>query len=150
MSRKEFEAYLHSTLEVFRFLFAGSKIATSIDDIYEDELKHALAIIPEDSIEAVCHGILIFKAVYDSIEFDALKDRLKAIGFDIDLKIDLYSLAISSVKEHISDSKIRAGIISLITKCKPILECFSLALKDPLKYVSKLAAATSKKYDDIL
>ena len=150
MSRKEFEGYLHSALETFRFLFAGTRISVSIDDTYEGELKRALSIIPEDSIEAVCHGILIFKSVYESIAFDSLNDKLKALGFNIDLDVNLYKLALNMVKEKIDDAKIRAGVVSLIKKCKPIIDCFSLALNEPTKYLSKLAAASSKKYDDIL
>lgn len=150
MSRKEFEGYLHSALTTFRSLFEGTEIAKKIDDIFESELKRALAIIPEDSFEAVCHGILIFKAVYDSIAFDKLNDKLTSIGFDINLEIDLYKLALDMIKEKITDTKIRSGIISLVKKCKPIIDCFSLALSEPTKYLSKLAIASSTKYDDIL
>lgn len=150
MSRREFEEHLHQALEVFRALFDGSRVARSIDSIYEEELKRALIIIPEDSIEAVCHGIQIFKAVYDSLAFDSLNTKLSELGFDIKLDLNLYKIAISIVKEKIEDARMKNGIISLIKKCKPVIDCFSLALKDPSKYVSKLAMASGHEYDGIL
>lgn len=145
-----FTQHIHSALELLRYIFDGQSRVKKIDDIYEEELIHSLSIIPEESLESVCHGIDIVKCIYDSINFKTMNEKMKDLGYPIDLKIDLYKILEEQIKTRIDDVRMRSGIMTILKKCKPLLDCFSVALKDPLKYLSKLGKTSDSKYDSIL
>lgn len=148
--RRLFTQHIHSALELLRYIFEGQKRARLIDNIYEEELIRSLSIIPEDSLESVCHGIDIVKCVYESINFTTMNEKMARLGFPIDLRIDLFKLLEEQVKIRIDDPRIQSGVSVILKKCKPILDCFSVALREPLKYLNKLGKTSDSKYDSIL
>lgn len=147
--RSTLEKHLHTTFEILRYIFDKTPQVKKIDDIYEEELMRSLSIIPDESLESVCHGIEIIRAIYDSLDFSKLTKKFKNIGFDIDMRLNLYSILLAQTNEKITDAEIKSGIITILKKCKPLLDVLSSALKDPLRYIEKLGKDAGKEYDDI-
>lgn len=150
--RSLFKEQIHYTLEIFRHLFADSEIIKSIDGIYEEELMRKIDLIPETAAEKVCKGTEIFKTIYKNIKFAELCEDFTSLPFPVNLKLDVYSLVIKGVddKTRISNSKIRATVVTIIKYCKPILDCFTLALSDPTKYLKVIGDSDLSKYDSLI
>lgn len=143
---------IHHTLEVFRDLFKDSDTVKTIDATYESELMRKIDIIPELALEKVCKGTAIFKAFYKSISFKALTDDFEKLGFPVNLRLNVYELVIKGVDnpQRIKNSKARAATVAIIKYCKPILDCFTLALSDPIKYLKKIGETDLSEYDHLL
>lgn len=143
---------IHHTLEVFRYLFADSTIIRSIDDIYEEELMRKVDLIPEAAADKVCKGIDVFIAFFKAINFKDLTSNLSSLPFPVNPKVDVYKLTLRGVddKNKIKNSTIRSAVVVIIKQCKPILDCFTLALSDPVKYMILLGETDMSDYDHIL
>lgn len=151
MSEKiEFEQKLRKILDVFRYIFKDDPIVKKIDRTYEDEIFSIFHQVPDSYFEDINHGIEIFKNIYLSIDLKELNERLKVLPFPIKLDMDVYKYSIDTIKGNFTDAKIRAGLISIAKKCKPILDCFTYAVNDPLKYLSKLIPINDSRLDSIL
>ena len=138
--RSLFKEQIHYTLEIFRHLFADSEIIKSIDGIYEEELMRKIDLIPETAAEKVCKGTEIFKTIYKNIKFAELCEDFTSLPFPVNLKLDVYSLVIKGV----------ATVVTIIKYCKPILDCFTLALSDPTKYLKVIGDSDLSKYDSLI
>ena len=143
---------IHRTLEVFRYLFTDSDIITQIDSIYEEELMRKVDLISDDAADKVIKGMDVFIAFYKNLSFSSLSKDIETLGFPVNLKVDVFKLTINGVDDQsrIKNSKIRAAVVAIIRHCKPILDCFTLALSDPVKYLKKIGEADVSQYDSLL
>lgn len=153
MSKRELIEELKTALAIFREIFKTTpRLLRSIDDIYEDELITTIEALPmpKEAIDSAMNSIYVIKSVLGSIHFDELKTKLEAASFDLHLEANLYNLAITYAKTKIKDKEIKGFLISILKKCKPIVDCVSEVLANPLTYIEFLAKFRSNDFDDLL
>lgn len=138
-------------LGVFREMFKDEKkTVKNIDKVYENQLIKTIEAlpIPQTGIQAICDGIYAFKCFVKSIHFAEFKKYLGTATFKISLDADVY-LTVFKLIEKIKDPIIKNFLISLLKKCKPIFDCFTVLVADPLKYVGFLASFENNDYDSL-
>lgn len=143
---------LHKAFNVFRYLFQdNAKILKKIDEIYEKEIEKELAIIPDAALSDVVDGIYWAKAILSSIDYGKLDEQMKKAPFKVSLRFNVYKRLQQNVSESsvISDGKIKSFVLALIKKCKPILDCFTLTLLEPLKYIDLARIMTEDEMGDM-
>lgn len=136
---------LHIVLESIKALEAGPY--TKLDKDYEEELMKELTVIPEYALESIAHGIDVFKCIYGSLNFRELLERLRTLPYDLTLRFNVYEKLKKQVSE-ITDKRIKSFLVALLRKCKPILDCLTVIIENPLDYLHKLALP--HELDDIL
>lgn len=137
-------------LGVFREMFKeDKKTVKNIDKFYEEQLIKTIESlpIPDDAVQATCDGIYAFKCFVKSIHFDEFKRYLGTATFKISLDTDVYQTVLNLVMK-IKDTIIKNFLVSLMKKCKPIFDCFTVLVRDPLKYVEFLATFERKNEID--
>ena len=153
MSKKDLVKELKDALCIFREIFKSTpKILGNIDDVYEEELVSLINSLPmpEDAIEIAMNAIFVAKSILGSIHFDELKTKLSTATFDLHLTVDIYAVACKILKSKIKDREIRGFVLSMVKKCRPIIDCASEVLENPLLYIDFLAKFRSTDYDDLL
>ena len=136
MSRAEFKQTISKAFSIFRQLFEDEHAQLKrIDETYEKEVLKELDIIPEASIGDVMKGIEVAKAVLLSINYKQLSDILTKLPFECSVKVDVFKFVMDLLDEQIKDVKTRHGISALVKKYKPLIDCFTIALSNPRKYL---------------
>lgn len=146
--KRQFEQNIHNSLEIFRYIFSDEKIITKIDEIYEDAIMSMIKTIPEEFIEIIWKGTEIFKSIYHSIDFTKLCENIDKLPFETKNKLDLFKISKSYI-EGIEDVKIRNGVLTIVKKLKVIIDCFTLAINNPSKYLSKFKVVKDDVLEDI-
>lgn len=153
MSNKEIiHQTLHQSFLVFRHLFKdNSKIKSKIDEVFEQEIEKELKIIPDAALEDIVKWIYSVKAVLSSIDYMKLYDKLNTAPFEVSTKFNVYNELRDKIKTTtvIDDVKIKSYLTSLISKCKPLLDCFTLILVKPLDYIKNIAEINDVSESDI-
>lgn len=153
MSKADIVRELKSALSIFREVFRSNpRLLRSIDDIYEEELVNTIEAlpIPKEAIDTTLNVIYVIKSVISSVHFDELRDKLKDASFDLHLEVDLFKLTLSGATSKIKDKEIKGFITSILKKCKPIVDCASEVLANPLTYIEFLARFRRNDFDDLL
>lgn len=149
-NKKVIRDTLHKAFNIFRFLFKeDTKMMTKIDKIYEKELEKTLDVIPDAALDDVVKGIYCFNSVLSSINFKTLNNELSKAPFDVFISYDVYKNVYNFISKTkiITDAKIKGFVISLIKKCKPILDCITTVLAEPLKYIDLIDVFNDNSMD---
>lgn len=150
MSRVEFKQTISKAFSIFRQLFEDEHDQLRrIDETYEREVLKELDIIPESSIGDVMKGIEIAKAVLMSINYKQLSSALGKLPFECSVKVNVFKFVMSLLDEQIKDAKTRHGISALIKKYKPLIDCFTIALSNPRKYLEIASHVNDTSADSI-
>lgn len=150
MSRVELKQTISKTFSIFRQLFADEhEQLKKIDETYEREVLKELDIIPEEYIGDVMKGIEVAKAVLVSINYKQISNTLGKLPFECSVKVDVFKFVIGVLEEQLKDVKVRHGISALLRKYKPLIDCFTIALGNPRKYLEIAAHFNDTSTDSI-
>lgn len=150
MSGVELKQTISKTFSIFRQLFADDlKQLKKIDETYEKEVLKELDIIPEEYIGDIMKGIEVTKVVLLSINYKQISNALGKLPFECSVKVDVFKFVIGVLEEQLKDAKMRHGISALLRKYKPLIDCFTIALGNPRKYLEIAAHFNDTSADSI-
>lgn len=150
MSRLEFKQTISKAFSIFRQLFEDEHDQlVKIDETYEKEVLKELDIIPEDMLGDVLKGISVAKAVLLSMNYKQLNDELVKLPFECSVKVDVFKFISDLIKEQISKVKIKHAVGALLKKYKPLIDCFTIALANPQKYIGIASHMNDHTLDDV-
>lgn len=150
MSRVELKQTISKTFSIFRQLFADDhEQLKKIDETYEREVLKELDIIPEEYIGDVMKGIEVVKVVLLSINYKQISNALAKLPFECSVKVDVFKFVVGVLEEQLKDVKTRHGISALLRKYKPLIDCFTIALGNPRKYLEIAAHFNDTSTDSI-
>lgn len=150
MSRVELKQTVSKTFSVFRQLLADEhKQLKKIDETYEREVLKELDIIPEEYVGDVMKGIEVAKVILLSINYKQISNALGKLPFKCSVKVDVFKFVIDVLDEQLKDAKMRHGISVLLRKIKPLIDCFTIALGNPRKYLEIAAHFNDTSTDSI-
>ena len=150
MSRVEFKQTISKAFQIFRQLLEEDlDQLEKINETYEKEVLRELDVIPESSLGDVMKGISIAKAVLMSMNYKQLNEELSKLPFSCSVELNVFEFIMKIIEEQIKTPKTRHGISALIKKFKPLIDCFTIALSNPRKYIGKASHVNDTSLDSI-
>jgi hypothetical protein len=128
---------------MFRSLFHDNiRIYKSIDENYEKVLLADFASIPNTYLVAIAKYVAIFQAITECIDFHSLLIKFPAAVKEIP-SIDVFAIALSIVNTAPAlDAREKAQVRNVLAKVRPIINCVSQLLKDPIESLKRYCGLT--------
>jgi hypothetical protein len=137
---KEFISELENIFAVLRsILFDNPRLIKNIDSSYEKVLLGQLQWIPSEGAKYLLKFYKYFLLIYKHFNLPEFVVDLKKENISASPEINLFVFISKSVKESEGmDSKLKAQIMNFVVKCKPLIECCSEIINNPMKYLERL------------
>lgn len=149
MAEHNVNVALHDIFERLRYVLRDHPIVRQIDEAYEETLKLKLKPLGDDGYTAISNALHVIDIAISSFDARGFIDKLKGSGLDLTLHIDVYDYAMEYIKKNIKDRTMRQGLIVVVKYLRQLLDCITIMLQDPVRYLDSLTA-TADGLDDLL
>lgn len=149
MAEHNVNAALHDLFERLRYVLRDNPIVRQIDEAYEETLIVKLKPIGEDGYKSISNALHVIDIALSSFDARGFVTKLKSSGIDLTLHIDVYEYAMDYIKKNVKDKTMRQGLIVVVKYLRQLLDCVTVMLDDPVRYLDSLTA-TADGLDDLL